>query len=103
MTTRRRSQRCGPAAFTQVRRIEMYIVLFLDQSSYEFNVTLHPTRASAEAAYKALLRRFEVKPLPGCGGALADDCGEAPHVYQIAADGKLGEEIDLSGLATATA
>jgi hypothetical protein len=70
----------------------MYLVLFLDQRSYEFNPSLHASRAEAEAAYKALLQRFDCKP---CCGGLADNCGEGPHVYRLEADGKLGEETDL--------
>jgi hypothetical protein len=77
----------------------MYLVLFLDQHNYEFNPSLHASRTEAEAAYKALLQRFDCKP---CIGGLADDCGEGPHAYRIEADGELGEEIDLSHLADAT-
>ena len=40
----------------------MYLVLFLDQHSYEFNVSLYPNLAAAVAAYEALLRRFVLKP-----------------------------------------
>jgi hypothetical protein len=70
----------------------MYLVLFLDQCNYEFNPSLHASRAEAEAAYKALLQRFDCKP---CCGGLADDYGEGPHIYHLQADGKLGEEINL--------
>ena len=73
----------------------MYLVLFLDQCNYEFNPSLHASRAEAEAAYKALLQRFDCKP---CSGGPADDWGEGPHVYRLEADGKPGEEIDLSHL-----
>jgi hypothetical protein len=70
----------------------MYLVLFLDQNNYEFNPSLHTDRAEAEAVYKELVLRFDCKP---CLGGFADSCGEGPHLYQIAADGKLGEEIYL--------
>lgn len=93
----------------------MYLVLFLDQHNYEFNVSLYPNLAAAVAAYEALLRRFVLKPgatLPpkAIWGELGwekhhdnfvDDCGENPHVYRIQCDGELGEEIHLSDLATA--
>jgi hypothetical protein len=76
------------------RRIAMmYVTLFFDQHNYEFNISLHSSRARAEAQYKTLLRHFWVKPNVG------DDCGEAPHLYQIECDGELGEEIHLSDLA----
>jgi hypothetical protein len=84
----------------------MYVVLFLDQNlNYEFIVSLHSSLPRAEAAYEALLRRFVVKPcetLPpkASWGELFDDCGESPHVYRIECDGKPGEEISLSDLAT---
>jgi len=73
----------------------MYLTLFFDQCNYEFNVALHPSRAEAETAYKALLQRFDCKP---CCGGLADECGEGPHAYRLEADGRPGEEIDLSHL-----
>jgi hypothetical protein len=76
----------------------MYLVLFLDQSNYEFNPSLHASRAEAEAAYKDLLRHFECKP---CCGGLADDYGEGPHLYRIECDGEVGKEICLSDLAAA--
>jgi hypothetical protein len=72
---------------------QMYLTLFFDQCSYEFNVALHPSRTEAEVAYKALLRRFDCKP---CSGGPADDYGEGPHIYRLEADGKLGEEIDMA-------
>ena len=76
----------------------MYVVLFLDQTNYEFIVSLHSSLPRAEAAYEALLRRFVVKPgetLPpkASWSGLFDDCGESPHVYRIEYDGKPGEEI----------
>jgi hypothetical protein len=71
----------------------MYLVLFFDQCAYEFNPSLHPSRAEDERAYRALLREFKVKPLSE--GGLCDDYGEAPHVYKIACDGKVGEEINF--------
>jgi hypothetical protein len=73
----------------------MYLVLFFDQYNYEFNPSLHASRAEAEAAYRELLQRFDCKP---CYGGPADECGEGPHVYRLEADGKSGEEIDLSHL-----
>jgi hypothetical protein len=70
----------------------MYLVLFFDQCECQFNPSLHPSRAEAEAAYRNLLQRFDCKP---CCGGLADDFGESPRVYRLEADGKPGEEIDL--------
>ena len=85
----------------------MYLVLFLDQHNYEFNVSLHSSLPSAEAAYKALLLRFGVRPcdldgrLPtGEGWMLMDYVGEAPHIYRIECD-EPAEEISVSDLATA--
>ena len=93
----------------------MYLVLFLDQHEYKFNVSLHSSLAAAVAAYEALLQCFVLKPgatLPpkAIWGELdfekyhdnfVDDCGENPHVYRIRCDGELGEEIHLSDLAAA--
>ena len=39
----------------------MYLVLFLDQDAYQFVMSLHSTRAAAEAAFEALLRRFVIE------------------------------------------
>jgi hypothetical protein len=70
----------------------LYLVVFLNAQSCEFYPSLYASRAAAEAAYEDLLRRFDVKP---CYGGLADDWGEAPHLYRIAAKGRVGEEIHL--------
>jgi hypothetical protein len=84
----------------------MYLVLFLDQSNYEFNVSLHSSLTAAEAAFEALMRRFVIKPgetLPpkATWVGLCDNYGENPHLYRIQCDGEPGEEIRLSDLATA--
>jgi len=84
----------------------MYLVLFLDQHNYEFNVSLHSSLAAAEAAFEALMRRFVIAPgetLPpkATWVGLCDRCGENPHLYRIECDGELGEEIHLSDLAAA--
>jgi hypothetical protein len=78
----------------------MYLVLFLDQHNYEFNPSLHASREEAEACYRALLQHFGCKL---CLGELADNCGEAPHIYRIEVGGELGEEIYMGDLATTTA
>jgi hypothetical protein len=84
----------------------MYLVLFLDQRNYKFNISLHSTFEAAEAAYEALLQRFILKPgaaLPpkATWAELCDRDGENPHLYRIECDGELGEEIHLSDLAAA--
>jgi hypothetical protein len=82
----------------------MFIVHFCDQHNYEFYMTLHSTRAAAEAAYEALLRRFVIEgelPPKATWGALCDDCGEGVHIYEIELDGKHAKRISLSDLATA--
>jgi hypothetical protein len=79
----------------------MFLVIFLDQDNYEFNVSLHPSLGAAEAAFEALMREFVIAPsetLPpkATWGGLCDDCGETPHLYKIECDGKPAEEIRLS-------
>jgi hypothetical protein len=89
----------------------MYLVLFLDQRNYEFVTSLHATRAEAEAAYEAMLRRFSVvkhpqdgpydikngKLLPPRGkwDGLFDHYGEGVHLYRIKCDGGSAEEIKI--------
>lgn len=80
----------------------MYLVHFFDQNNYEFIMSLHSTRAAAEAAFEALLRRFVIKDgetLPEnwrepC--ELCDECGESPHMYLIECDGKSAELISIN-------
>jgi hypothetical protein len=83
-----RSRTKVAAPFTQAGASTMYVVLFLDQTNYEFIVSLHSSLPRAEAAYEALLRRFVVKPgetLPpkASWSGLFDDSGESSHVYRI--------------------
>ena len=40
----------------------MFLVIFLDQDNYEFNVSLHPSLGAAEAAFEALMREFVIAP-----------------------------------------
>jgi hypothetical protein len=82
----------GSTLHSKQEEASVYLVLFLDADNNALNPSLHTNRADAEAAYKELVQRFDCKP---CLGGLADDCGEAPHLYRIEADGKLGEEIYL--------
>jgi hypothetical protein len=77
----------------------MYLALFLDQSNYEFNVSLHSSLAGAKAAYADMVRHFGVKQQDEY--CFCDDAGEAPHIYRIECDGESGEEIFLSRPATA--
>jgi hypothetical protein len=74
----------------------MYLVLFLDQHNYEFITTLHSTREAAEAAYEALMKRFNVDV-----ETMSDKHGEGPHIYKIECDGKPAEEIGSEDLAAA--
>ena len=39
----------------------MYLALFLKQDAYQFVMSLHSTRAAAEAAYEALLRHYVIE------------------------------------------
>jgi hypothetical protein len=79
----------------------MYLVIFLDMSEWKFNPSLHSTREAAEIEFKELVQRFEVKDQNGDGLCICDDHGEAPHLYRIQPDGKLGEEIFLNYVAAA--
>jgi hypothetical protein len=87
----------------------MYLVLFFDQANYQFITSLHSTRAAAETAYEAFLRRYviedgETLPPKASWGELFDRYGETPHLYTIMCDGKPAAEISLSNsedLATA--
>jgi hypothetical protein len=85
----------------------MYLVHYLDQYTYDQPMSLHSTRAAAEAAFEALLRQYIVKdgePLPPKEdwGVLHDVHGESVRLYKIECDGGPAEEINLSeDLATA--
>jgi hypothetical protein len=82
---------------SQNRSMTMYLVLFLDNATYDFTPSLHSSLPAAEAAYKDLVRQFGVKKLDlGFG----DEHGEEPRVYRIECDGKLGKE-STRDLATA--
>jgi hypothetical protein len=78
----------------------MYLTIFLDQHAYKFNVSLHASLPTAEAAFEALTRKFVIAPgetLPpkSSWGGLCDDCGESVHLFRIELDGTPGEEIFL--------
>ena len=87
----------------------MYLVHFFDQDNYEFVMSLHSTRAAAEAAYEALLRHYVIEdgedlPPKATWHALSDNNGEGVHLYKIECDGEPAEKISLStneNLATA--
>jgi hypothetical protein len=70
----------------------MYLVHYFDQHEYEFVMTLHSTRAAAEAAYAALLRRYVIKkgdPLPPkekWDDLYDEGTGEAVHLYEVNCD-----------------
>jgi hypothetical protein len=87
----------------------MYLALFLNQDSYEFIVSLHSTRAAAEAAYEASLRRYVIAkdgedlPPKATWHVLSDNNGEGVHLYRIECDGGLGEEIFLGSSEVAAA
>ena len=70
----------------------MYLVHFLNQDNYEFVVSLHSTRAAAEAAYEALLRRYVIEdgedlPPKATWHVLSDNNGEGVHLYESNATG----------------
>jgi hypothetical protein len=64
----------------------MYLVHFFDQANYEFVMTLHPTLATAEAAYQAAVRQYV-----GRGGF--NSCGDPVLLYRIECDGDLATRI----------
>jgi hypothetical protein len=84
----------------------MYLVLFLDQNSYEFCMSLHTTRAAAEVAVDGLLRHFDVKesmsdnPNP-TRDDLFDRNGEGVHMYRIECDGDPAEQNSIDERAAA--
>jgi hypothetical protein len=89
-----------------------YLTLFLDQENYKFISSLHSTREAAEQRCMELMKHFvlEGKPVPPKEDwiCICDDCGEAPHVYEIRLDDGEAEEIDcqdkiLADLSTADA
>ena len=55
----------------------MYVTLYLDQHSYEFNVSLHSTHEAADAAIADLLQRFDIKNTTNSAGE--PDAGLPPQ------------------------
>ena len=79
----------------------MFLTLFFDTHEYDFNVSLHSTRAAAEASFEKLLRDYivpEGTPMPpkeSWPDLFDEDTGEAPHIYEITADGGPPRDIGL--------
>ena len=75
----------------------IWLVHFFDQNNYEFCMSLHTTRAAAEAAVDDLLRHFDIKesmePNPTTRDELFDSCGEGVQLYRITCDGDPAEKI----------
>ena len=80
----------------------MFLTLFFDQHEYDFNVSLHSTRAAAEAAFEKLLREFVVPegtPMPARESwpdLFNEETGKPPQIYEIAVDG--GPPTDIKHL-----
>jgi hypothetical protein len=79
---------------------EMFLVHYFDQAGYEFHMSLHSTRAAAEAAYEQLLQRYvfdEGQPLPPKSEwfALHDDQGEGVQLYRVVCDGEPAEQVHI--------
>jgi hypothetical protein len=76
----------GVAFHSSKGEFKMYLVMFLDNDTYDFTPSLHSSFSAAKAAYKDLVRRFDVT-------IHGDEHGEEPRIYRIECDRKLGEEV----------
>ena len=82
---------------------ELFLVAYFFNGSH---LSLHSTRAEAEACYTELLRDFiveEGKPMPPREewDDLCDDDGESVHLYRIECDGGFAELLSIEEAAIA--